>query len=166
MLQRRADAFGLHPSCQGLHNLYKDGKLGIYTVGVDGSNVKLLLALPDTDRAATLNADNFFSRDVVSPRWSPDGKQIAFASTKNSPLTLYIMDADGQNVHRVLAADDAAPSYSPSWSSDGQYLVFASDRDIQPGIYVVNATGGQLRLVTTFQDGGCPAWQPTAQQNQ
>jgi Tol biopolymer transport system component len=141
----------------------KDGKLGIYTVAVDGTGLKLLLALPDSDRSTTLNADNFFSRDVVWPRWSPDGKQIAFASSKDGPLSLYIMDADGQNLHRVLPAN-AAPAYAPSWSPDGNYLAFMSAGGLDTGIYTVKVTGEEFRLVTIVLSGGCPAWQLKAQQ--
>jgi Tol biopolymer transport system component len=141
----------------------KDGKLGIYSVGIDGQNLKLLVPLPDSDLSYTLNADNYFSRDVVWPRWSPDGKQIAFASAKDGVLTLYIMDADGQNLHRVLPAD-SAPSYAPSWSSTGEYLTFESDRGVDRGIYIAKTTGEELRLVTSVLTGGCPSWQFKASQ--
>ncbi|MEP7287560.1 MAG: hypothetical protein ABI947_17515 [Chloroflexota bacterium] len=140
--------------------LDKEGKIGIVTVGADGQNLKQLVALPDSDRAITLNTDNYFSRDVVWPHWSPDGKQIAFASSKDGNLTLYIMDADGQNLHRVLK-NDTASSYAPSWSPDGQYLVFTSDRDIQRGIYTVKLSGDEIHLVTNVFTGGCSSWQPT-----
>ncbi len=140
-----------------------NGKLGIYSVGVDGQNLKLLLALPDSDRSLTLNADNFFSRDLVWPRWSPDGKQIAFASSKDGAMSLYIMDADGQNVHRILPKD-APPAYAPTWSSDGQYLAFMNGDPVQKGIYTVKTTGEELRLVTNVLTGGCPSWQAKAQQ--
>lgn len=141
----------------------KEGKLGIYSVGVDGQNLTLLVALPDGDLSYTLNADNYFSRDIVWPRWSPDGKQIAFASSKDGALTLYIMDADGGNLHRVLP-NDTAPSYAPSWSPDGTYLTFESDRGVDRGIYIAKTTGEQLRLVTSVLTGGCPTWQFKASQ--
>src|SRR5262245_20949985 len=44
-------------------------------------------------------------------RWSPDGKKIAFISTRSGNWDLYVMDADGTNVQRVT--DHPAADHDP-----------------------------------------------------
>ena len=51
--------------------------------------------------------------DNTSPAWSPDGKQIAFNSDSNNNPNVFIMNADGSNVHR-LTQDKSATGF-PAW---------------------------------------------------
>ena len=56
------------------------------------------------------------------PRFSPDGKKIAFVSDRAGGDNLWIMNADGSDAHAVT--DEAEHLvHNPSWSPDGQYLV-------------------------------------------
>jgi hypothetical protein len=57
----------------------------------------------------------------LAPRWSPDGKQIAFVSDREgSPgfFRLYVMDANGKNVRGLFD-----PSRKVIWSSPGRRTV-------------------------------------------
>jgi Tol biopolymer transport system component/imidazolonepropionase-like amidohydrolase len=56
------------------------------------------------------------------PRFSPDGKQIAFISDRNGSDNLWIMNADGTNPKRVTEETDYLLG-SPAWSPDGNYIV-------------------------------------------
>ena len=53
-----------------------------------------------------------------SPRWSPDGKRIAWVSTRDGNQDIYTVDADGKDVKRLT--NDPAPDNNPSWSPDGK----------------------------------------------
>jgi len=55
------------------------------------------------------------------PRWSPDGRQIAFqAIAPDKPWAMYLISADGADPQRVLpGAGDIG------WSADGRSLVFS-----------------------------------------
>jgi serine/threonine protein kinase/Tol biopolymer transport system component len=57
------------------------------------------------------------------PEWSPDGKWIVYASTRNGRYQLFRKPADGGGVEeQLLEADQLlAPS---DWSRDGQYIVY------------------------------------------
>lgn len=80
------------------------------------------------------------------PRFSPDGKQIAFVSDRAGGDNLWIMNADGSNAHAVT--DEAEHLvHNPAWSPDGDYLVgrkgFYSTRSIPAGeIWMFHHGGG------------------------
>ena len=61
----------------------------------------------------------------VSPAWSPDGKQIAFArGTGIYANALYVVDANGSgDAHKVADGRDVS---APKWSPDGSMLAYVS----------------------------------------
>ena len=73
-------------------------------------------------------------RDEV-PKWSPDGKRIAFKSNRDGNFDVYVMDADGRNPQRIT--DHPAHDHDPAWLPDGQSLVFSSERDSRSDLYRV-----------------------------
>ncbi|MCC6569641.1 MAG: PD40 domain-containing protein [Anaerolineales bacterium] len=46
--------------------------------------------------------------------WSPDSTKIAFVSGRDGDSEIYIVDADGNNVHQLT--DNDTDDYSPVWS--------------------------------------------------
>jgi Tol biopolymer transport system component len=58
-----------------------------------------------------------------SPAWSPDGTQVAFASTKSGPFNMYVKALSGGAEEKSIhtSPDDERPR---SWSPDGKYLVY------------------------------------------
>ena len=98
------------------------------------------------------------------PAWSPDGKRIAFGTeeivdpaARLGDSTLYVADAAGGSLRKLVEGDGAQPSWSPS----GQRIVYWSNTGGQRDIYSVAATGGPRVAVT--QDSAIdwsPAWSP------
>ena len=98
------------------------------------------------------------------PAWSPDGKQIAFGTeeivdpaSRLGDSTLYIVDAAGGALRKVVDGDGVQPSWSPS----GQRIVYWSNTGGQRDIYTVAAGGGPRVAVT--QDAALdwsPIWSP------
>lgn len=122
---------------------------GVLTLGLNGDVFTMF-----TDGVSLFNLTRHPADDSV-PAWSPDGKQIAFTSTRDGHFQIYVMDLNGGNVRRVSHGD--ATDWSPTWSPDGKWLAFTSNRDGAPNIYVMDLNGGNVTRLTT--DGGDrPAW--------
>jgi len=79
------------------------------------------------------------------PVWSPDRAKIAFA---RDSMSIYVMDADGANVTRLVgnSYEEGAYDYdeslgSPVWSPDGGKLAFVTRSSPSDGLTVMNADG-------------------------
>ena len=74
------------------------------------------------------------------PRFSPDGKWLAFSSTQNGNADVYIMPWEGGTVVQLTFHD--ANDFPDGWSWDSKTIYFTSDRYNTFGAYTVPATGG------------------------
>jgi Tol biopolymer transport system component len=96
--------------------LVRPGKLEIYTMDADGTNVR---------QVTRLGAASF------APFLHPDGKRIVFASNVGDPtgrnFDVYIVNDDGSGLERITTNEtfDGFPMFSP----DGKKLVFSSNRN-------------------------------------
>lgn len=63
---------------------------------------------------------------IHSPKFSADGKAIAFSAPRRGHFNLFTVDREGRE--RRLT-NGAANDMSPAWSKDGRTLYFASDRN-------------------------------------
>ena len=67
-----------------------------------------------------------------SPRWSPDGKRVAFISSREgSKAQLFVINAGGGEAEQVKTKH--APSSAPLWSPDGQHIAFKARVDLPTG---------------------------------
>jgi Tol biopolymer transport system component len=95
----------------------------------------------------------------LSPSWSPDDKQMVFASNHDGKFQIYAMNSDGSNVRRLT--NNRAEESAPAWSPSGQDIVFVSDREGEhPALFTMAPDGsGQQRLVFSKRQDFCfPAW--------
>ena len=93
------------------------------------------------------------------PAFSPDGKRLAFGSSKDGDFEIYTMDPEGGNVTRLTHSPGL--DMRPAWSPDGKRLAFISNRDGRYEAYVMQADGaGVQRLTNHPERDDYPAWHP------
>jgi Tol biopolymer transport system component/DNA-binding winged helix-turn-helix (wHTH) protein len=94
----------------------------------------------------------------VSPAFSPDGSQVAFAwdggdnNKRTDPFDLYVKVPGTENVERLT--HKGARWIVPAWSPDGRSIAFARLATSNNGIFMIPARGGPERkladMPTTF----------------
>ncbi|MBK7292869.1 MAG: PD40 domain-containing protein [Holophagaceae bacterium] len=96
------------------------------------------------------------SEILLSPAWSPDGQQIAFAqSDKRGNCDVMVLDLKDQHVRRLTSR--GGNNTEPAWDATGTRLAFTSDRSGTPQIYLMESDGSNPRRVDTE---GRRSWNP------
>src|SRR5262252_6344928 len=90
------------------------------------------------------------------PRYSPDGKTIAFTTDRSGIENVWLMDADGKNP-RALTTEKDAYVRSAAWTPDGNYLVARKEDGKRAGIppvelWIYHREGGGGIKLTSSDD--------------
>lgn len=80
------------------------------------------------------------------PTWSPDGKQILFASGPESGVQLFVVDRDGKNLHSVTNLPSIRGR--SDWSPDGQLIVTYAGPSWHREVYIMNVDGSNAHQLT------------------
>jgi len=106
-------------------------------------------------RAVTQLTDDPASE--IQPRFSPDGRRIAFASDRAGQWDIYILDLGRRTVTQVTS--DEANELAPVWSPDGKCLAYSrlSPTANRWELWIVNLSDGSKRFIG---EGLMPRWSP------
>jgi Tol biopolymer transport system component len=92
------------------------------------------------------------------PQFSPDGKRIAFTSSRSGSYEVWICDREGRNPVQ-LTSSNGPQLGSPRWSPDSRWIAFDSPKEGNSDIYVISADGGQQRRLTSGPSNNVrPSW--------
>jgi TolB protein len=96
---------------------------------------------------------------IMSPAWSPNGRELAYVSFENQRASIYVEDvATGS---RRLVSQFRGINGAPAWSPDGRKLALVLSKDGSPNIYVLDLATKQLTQMTTdWSINTEPAWAP------
>jgi dipeptidyl aminopeptidase/acylaminoacyl peptidase len=111
-------------------------RVGDPKISPDGKWVAYVVATPDM--SANRNASNLWMVSTAggtplqltqsghdsSPEWSPDGKTLAFLSSREGNSQAYLLSMDGGEAHAVTHLSTGADLVK--WSPDGKTIVFTS----------------------------------------
>jgi len=98
----------------------------------------------------------------ATPRFSPDGSQIAFSSWLDNRFDIFKIDDNGDNLHRLTK--DFGSNEDPTYSNDGQFIAFSSQRVLSrtkavQNIYIMTHEGEILGQITkNFGNCSTPRW--------
>jgi Tol biopolymer transport system component len=128
-----------------------------YTQLLNDLNIwRLRIGARDEPDGPTLLVSSTLMDD--SPSYSPDGRRIAFVSTRSGSYEIWVCDADGSNAVQLTQFSGPVTG-TPRWSPDAKWITFDTRVEGNPDIFVVSAEGGQPRRLTTeASEDIVPSW--------
>ncbi len=130
---------------------YKGEDPAIFELAINPGRSSLLVDLPGMD---------------LTPAYSPDGTQLAFAATVDGRIEVHVYDLVRRCCPERKTFVRYSNSLSPTFSPDGRRLAFNSDRLGQLHIFTQDLGGGSAELLTPYiydrsvHNAG-PDWSPT-----
>jgi len=110
-----------------------------------------------------MSVDRLEARPLVangsSPAWSPTADRVAFVSSRNGSLDIWVVDRNGQNLRPIT--HEAAQEISPCWQPEGEQLAYLSltyQKDDQGRILTCHSAvriwhpSGRTRTVLTLPE--------------
>jgi len=96
---------------------------------------------------------------IISPAWSPDGRELAYVSFEKQKAVVYTQDVSTGK--RRSIADFRGSNSAPAWSPDGQTLALTLSREGGSQLYTMSRNGeGLRRLTNTTAIDTEPAFSP------
>jgi Tol biopolymer transport system component len=140
---------------------YKRSRTGIYTIGVDGKGLRTIRVFPDRSSRAG-------GPTIGGLMVSPNGRRFAFGRGTEAGVTLYVMNANGSGLKRIMTRCAIG---AQDWSPDSKRLLVSIPEYPKQtclsgpptfGLYIVSASSGAATRVYTEKrfETPNPPWAP------
>ncbi len=130
--------------------------------GRSGTGRPMIYIADPRDLEKSVKRISYVGKYNATPRFSPDGSQIAFSSWLDNRFDIFRVDDNGDNLYRLTK--DFGSNEDPTYSNDGQFIAFSSQRVLSrtkavQNIYIMNADGEILgRLTENYGNCSTPRW--------
>ena len=129
---------------------------------------KLAFVGEKTGRTEIYTSDLFFGevlkwtsdgKQVMTPRWAPDGSKIIFTSYRTTFPDIYVLELNNRRIS--LLASFKGTNSGGRYSPNGAQVAMVLSGEGNAEVYVGNAQGRQIRRLTNNQAvEASPAWSP------
>ncbi len=170
LLTKFAAASALYQIGDGIYNAFRGpGRLTVRSDFVSLGQI----AYASDGNIWVMNSDGSNRRQLTNdgishhPRWSPDGRRIAFVSG-TTERDIFLMNADGSG--RRNLTNRPGDDIRPTWAPDGSRIAFerfylqTSPVRVESGIFVMNADGSGLAPLPNTETDSAPDWSPDGRQ--
>ncbi|HRE12142.1 MAG TPA: hypothetical protein PK605_11255 [Ignavibacteria bacterium] len=86
------------------------------------------------------------SGSSYNPKWSPDGKYLAYVSDKAGKFQIYVVKSDGSSARQLTSEAGNVIEYD--WSSDGNKIVFDSQGEGTSSVWIIDVDKGTKQNLT------------------
>lgn len=132
----------------GWADLSPDGKQVVWVADMREKGSHIVVTELASGASRDLTADVLAGHE--SPRWSPDGRQIVFASNRGDAVggrsDIFAMNADGSQLRNLSRHE--SEDFDPRWSGDGSKIVFVSLRGSSSLLFEVDVASGVPRQLS------------------
>ncbi len=98
----------------------------------------------------------------LSPAWSPNGRELAYSSSRTGDPEIWIADSNGGSSRRVTSfrGPDVSPVFNPK---TGAQIAWISGRTGLPQLYIMETDGSGVQRMTDTGYATSPSWSPNGQ---
>ena len=134
-----------------------NSRLAFATLGHDGFQIRMFsLVLNRMVNFTGVGGTN------ITPAWAPNGKDIAYSSSRSGDPEIWVSDANGALARRITSfrGPDVSPVFNPR---TGSQIAWISGRTGLPQLYIMDTDGSAIQRMT---DGGYAtsvSWSPNGQ---